>query len=204
MKGLHLSMDFITVQEAARITGKTEMTIRRLKKKPGSRLNIYRAPDQRLYISLPFLYKHHQALAGLTPEIHTFDIQEIEKAAQEAPTANDVQPVQPVQSIHKDEQPIQKEHPELIKLLQEQVESLKHDKEYLQEQLTKERAQYHERQRESNIIIQTMQKQLPATNQSESNQEQPDATKRKPTVDLMMVVFILVLTAALVTVMLIK
>jgi hypothetical protein len=147
-------MDYVSLQEAARLTGKSEMTIRRLTKKPGGKPNT-RLDDGKILVNKEWLYKHY-------PPIQAEPLSE----QKESP------PIQePIQPIQEPIQPIQNAYTELI-------QELKADKEYLQKQLETERAQYHERQRESNIIIQTMQKQLPEHTQQYD--QQPTQQKKLP------------------------
>lgn len=89
-------MDYVTLQEGSHLTGKSEMTIRRLTKKPGGKPNV-KMEDGKLYVSRDFLLKHYPP------------IQPIQAPIQEEPLPIQTPAEPPIQApIQEEPAPIQK------------------------------------------------------------------------------------------------
>lgn len=89
-------MEYVTLQEGSHLTGKSEMTIRRLTKKPGGKPNV-KMEDGKLYVSKDFLLKHYPP------------IQPTQTPIQEAPLPIQPPAEPPIQEpIQEEPAPIQK------------------------------------------------------------------------------------------------
>ncbi len=161
-----MAMEFVTLQEGSRLTGKAEMTIRRLSKKPGADFFTRKEADHRLYIGLTFLCKIYPPLPGLVPETKTFQAPpepKKEKKVIGPPT----------------HQPIQQSHSSVIvELLQEQAQELRKDKEFLQGRIEELGRQLSREQERTNFLLlqannESTTDQRPANNNSTTTNQRP-------------------------------
>jgi hypothetical protein len=177
-----MEIEFVTLQEGSRLTGKTEMTIRRLKKKPEAAPFIRKEADSRLYIALTFLYKNYQPLPGLIPETKVFQGPPEPRKEEKAKFSP---PVQPIQANYTD----------LILHLQEQNQELKKDKTYLQGKLDEAAEQLRREQERSNFLLLQASNSRPTSEQQTINDStttsQRPATKKALLYSLLLAVFLL-------------
>jgi preprotein translocase subunit Sss1 len=136
-----MSIQYVQLKEASELTGKNEMTIRRLAKKPESKKYVKRE-EKKILINAEYLYKHYPP----TPKV----------VDQQAPIQKSIQNEQEPIHVYRQEyiQNLLAAKDETIKFLNSELES-------------RERTlnQVLERNREQNIIMQSLQdkivKQLP-------------------------------------------
>jgi len=94
-------MEYVTLQEGSHLTGKSEMTIRRLTKKPGGKPNV-KMEDGKLYVSRDFLLKHYPSVQPIQTPIQEepLPIQSPAESSIQEPIQEEPAPIQKAEAAY--------------------------------------------------------------------------------------------------------